>query len=56
MMGEYHADLQYRWKRNVAFGLGYERDETELDVRRANPSGVMRLTINGPELFGRLSF
>jgi hypothetical protein len=56
MMGEYHTDLQYRWKRNVAFGLGYEYDEAELDVRKENPSGVLRLTINGPEIFGRLSF
>jgi hypothetical protein len=56
MMGEYHADLQYRWKRNVAFGLGYEKDEAELDVRKSDPSGVLRLTIDGPELFGRLSF
>jgi hypothetical protein len=56
MLGEYHADLQYRWKRNVAFGLGYEKDEAELDLRHTDPSGVLRLTISGPELFGRLSF
>jgi hypothetical protein len=56
MMGQYHADLQYRWRRNLAFGLSYERREAELDVRNAEPSGVMRLTIDGPELFGRLSF
>jgi hypothetical protein len=56
MLGDYHADFQYRWKRNVAFGLGYERQEAELDVRNNNPSGVLRLTFSGPELFGRLSF
>jgi hypothetical protein len=56
MMGDYHADLQYRWKRNLAFGLGYERQEVELDVRNADPSGVLRLTFSGPELFGRMSF
>jgi hypothetical protein len=56
LMGQYHTDLQYRWKRNLAFGLGYEWDEVELDLHNDNPSGVMRLNINGPELFGRLSF
>jgi len=56
MMGQYHADLQYRWKRNLAFGLGYERQQAELDVRNHDPSGVLKLTISGPELFARLSF
>jgi hypothetical protein len=56
MMGDYHADFQYRWKRNVAFGLGYEYQEAELDVRNNNPSGVLRLSFSGPQLFGRVSF
>ena len=56
MMGQYHADLQYRWKRNLAFGLGYESRQVELDVRNQNPSGVLRFRINGPELFARVSF
>ena len=56
MMGQYHADLQYRWKRNLAFGLGYRRQEVELDLHGTNPSGVLKFTISGPELFARLSF
>ncbi|MFI4869730.1 MAG: hypothetical protein ACHQDD_10345 [Steroidobacterales bacterium] len=56
MMGQYHTDLQYRWRRNLAFGLGYTLRKTELDVRNADPSGVMRLRIDGPEAFARLSF
>lgn len=56
MMGQYHTDLQYRWRRDLAFGLGYTLRKTELDVRNADPSGVMRLRIDGPELFARLSF
>jgi hypothetical protein len=56
MMGQYHADLQYRWKRNLAFGAGYQRQQVELDVRNADPSGVLKLTISGPEVFARLSF
>ena len=56
MMGLYHADLQYRWKRNLAFGLGYERRQVEVDVRDQDPSGVLRFSIGGPELFARMSF
>jgi hypothetical protein len=56
LMGQYHADLQYRWKRNLAFGLGYRRQEVELDLHGTNPSGVLKFTISGPELFARLSF
>ncbi len=56
MMGDYHADIQYRWRRNFAFGLGYEQQEAELDVRSHDPSGVLRLTFSGPQLFARLSF
>jgi hypothetical protein len=56
MMGQYHADLQYRWKRNLAFGLGYDRRRTELEVRHRDPSGVLNLRIRGPALFARLSF
>ena len=56
MMGQYHADLQYRWKRNLAFGLGYRRQEVELDLHGTDPSGVLKFTISGPELFARLSF
>jgi hypothetical protein len=55
-MAQYHADLQYRWKRNLAFGLGYRRQEVELDLHGTDPSGVLKFTISGPELFARLSF
>lgn len=56
MMGQYHADLQYRWRRNLAFGAGYRRQQSELNVRNSDPSGELRLTISGPEVFARLSF
>jgi hypothetical protein len=56
MMGQYHADLQYRWKRNLAFGLAYRRQEVELDLHGTDPSGVLKFNISGPELFGRVSF
>ena len=56
MMGQYHADLQYRWKRNLAFGVAYRRQDVELDLHGTNPSGELKFKISGPELFGRVSF
>jgi hypothetical protein len=55
-LGDYHADLQFRWRPNLAFGLGYERTQTQLDVSNRNPSGLLRLDTRGPELFVRASF
>jgi hypothetical protein len=56
LMGQFHTDLQYRWRRNLAFGIGYRRQEVELDLRDSDPSGVLRFIISGPELFARASF
>ena len=56
MLGDYHADVQYRWQRNVAFGVGYEREQVDIDARNVNPSGDVNMTIGGPELFVRVSF
>jgi hypothetical protein len=55
-LGEYHADVQYRWRRNVAFGIGYDRFLADLTVRDHNPSGLLDLMIRGPEAFVRVSF
>ena len=56
MMGQLHADLQYRWRRNLAFGVGYRRQQVELDLHGTDPSGVLKFTISGPEAFARVSF
>jgi len=55
-LGDYHADLQFRWRPNLAFGLGYEKTQTQLDVTNHDPSGLLRLDTKGPELFARASF
>jgi hypothetical protein len=55
-LGEYHADVQYRWRRNVAFGIGYDRFLADITVRDHNPSGLLDLMIRGPEAFVRVSF
>jgi len=55
-LGQLHTDLQYRWRRNLAFGIGYRRQDVDLDLHGTDPSGVLRFVISGPELFARASF
>ena len=55
-LGDYHADVQFRWRPNLAFGLGYASTLTQLNVNSGNPHGLMRLATHGPELFLRASF
>lgn len=57
-LGEYHADVQYRWRPNLALGLGYSYELVELQVEHSNPNelnGSVRLKITAPEFFVRLS-
>jgi len=55
-LGEYHADLQYRWKPNFSLGAGYTVMKTSLDVNDASFPGLFRLDVRGPEAFFRVSF
>jgi hypothetical protein len=55
-MADYHADLQYRWRKNFAVGLGYSKLATHVVVvDTANPV-LFDLDTAGPELFFRVSF
>jgi hypothetical protein len=54
-MSEYHADIQYRWRKNFAVGLGYTKMATELLVTDDRPL-LFNLNVDGPELFFRASF
>jgi hypothetical protein len=56
MLADYHADLQFRWRPNLAFGLGYQSNRIELDAPNENPGGNMQFDVSGPELFLRASF
>jgi hypothetical protein len=56
MIDDYHADVQYRWRRNLAFGVSYDHAQDEVDVRNSDPSGILRLTFTGPEAFVRVSY
>ncbi|MEO8061704.1 MAG: hypothetical protein ABI821_03045 [Pseudomonadota bacterium] len=54
-MSDYHADLQYRWRKNFAIGLGYNKYVTELLVTDDRPL-LFNMDVSGPELFFRASF
>jgi hypothetical protein len=55
-MSEYHIDLQYRWRRNLAFGIGYTQMVTELEVIDADLPLLFNMDTTGPEIFVRASF
>ena len=55
-LADYHADVQYRMRRNMAFGLGYSKLSTHVLVTDQTDSGVFDLDTAGPELFIRVSF
>jgi hypothetical protein len=55
-MADYHADIQYRWRKNFAVGLGYSKLETNLKVIDTDQPLLFNLDTAGPELFLRVSF
>jgi hypothetical protein len=55
-MADYHADLQFRWRKNLAFGLGYTMLETDLTVFDTDQPLLFNLKTSGPEVFFRVSF
>jgi hypothetical protein len=55
-MADYHADIQYRMRKNFAFGLGYTKLATHLRVDDADEPILFDLDVSGPELFFRVSF
>jgi len=56
VLGDYHLDVQYRWRPNLSFGLGYESTHAHVEVRNSNPNGEMDFDVHGAELFVRASF
>ena len=53
---DYHVDAQYRWRPNVAFGLGYTIINFNADSSDVNDPGRFKLETSGPEVFFRVSF
>ncbi len=54
--GDYHLDVQYRWKPNVAVGLGWSSISLDAEVSDADLPGKLNIEASGPELFFRVSF
>lgn len=54
--GDYHFDVQYRWKPNVAAGLGWSSIKLDAEVNDADLPGKLKIEATGPELFFRVSF
>lgn len=52
----YHADVQFRWRPNVAFGLGYTQQTVKVASVDSDFSGRIVLKTRGPEAFVRVSF
>lgn len=51
-----HADVQFRWRPNLAFGIGYSRMRINLDVHDADEPFLFDMESVGPEAFFRASF
>jgi len=55
-LSDYHADVQFRWRPNLALGVGYQYTQARLEVQNSANNGYLRLDLKGPELFLRASF
>lgn len=55
-LGIYHADVQFRAWKNLAFGLGYTKTSLHVDSTDDSFSGRVFFDVKGPEAFVRVSF
>jgi hypothetical protein len=55
-MADFHADLQFRWHKNLAIGLGYTKLQNELELFDIDQTLLFNMNTSGPELFFRASF
>jgi|SRR5579872_5915498 len=55
-LGDYHADLQYRWAPNFTLGAGYTILKASLDINNVSFPGFFRLNVHGPEAYVKVSF
>jgi len=55
-LADYHGDVQYRWRRNFALGLGYSSLRVNLNVDSKDFPGRFKQNVTGPEFFIRASF
>jgi hypothetical protein len=55
-MQDFHGDIQYRWRKNFAVGLGYTRLYAEFIYDETDQPFQFSMDTSGPELFFRASF
>jgi hypothetical protein len=55
LYGQYHLDVQYRWRPNLSFGLGYSQTRMKVDSTDPDFSGLFDMEYKGPEAFVRVS-
>ncbi len=54
---DYHFDSQYRWRPNMAFGVGWTWLKTDVNIANSKSlPGAFALSTRGPEVFFRASF
>jgi hypothetical protein len=51
-----HADIQYRWRKNLAVGIGYSSLSIDLDLIDVDEPFFFNLDTKGPEIFFRAAF
>jgi hypothetical protein len=56
LLDDFHGDVQYRWRRNLAFGASYDHARAQITSITGNPSGYINLLFTGPEVFVRVSY
>jgi hypothetical protein len=55
LYGQYHLDVQFRWRPNMAFGLGYSQTRMKVDSTDPSFAGLFDMEYKGPEAFIRVS-
>jgi len=55
-LSDYHVDVQYRWRKNFAIGLGFTAIDIDIDVADSDEPFLFQMNTAGPELFFRASF
>lgn len=55
-LGVYHADVQFRAWKNLAFGLGYTKTAVSVDSTDPDFTGRLAIDVTGPEAFVSVSF
>jgi hypothetical protein len=56
VLGDFHADVQFRWVPNLALGAGYSLLRLKLDSLTQSNPGLVGIRLRGPEVFLRASF